>query len=60
MAAVDPRQRDEIVGGYPFPLDRFQLEALDALDRWIYDLGDEDGDLRRQLRDAKSSLETKP
>jgi K(+)-stimulated pyrophosphate-energized sodium pump len=34
--------------------------AIDALDRWIYDLGDEDGDLRRQLRDAKASLESKP
>jgi len=31
--------------------------ALDALDRWIYDLGDEDADLRRQLRDARESLE---
>jgi K(+)-stimulated pyrophosphate-energized sodium pump len=33
--------------------------AIDALDRWIYDLGDEDGDLRRQLREAKESLETR-
>jgi K(+)-stimulated pyrophosphate-energized sodium pump len=32
--------------------------ALDALDRWIYDLGDEDADLRRQLREAKAELET--
>jgi ATP-dependent RNA helicase HelY len=29
---ADVDQRAEIVGGYPFPLDRFQLEALDALD----------------------------
>jgi K(+)-stimulated pyrophosphate-energized sodium pump len=33
--------------------------ARDALDRWIFDLGDEDGDLRRQLREAKSSLESR-
>jgi K(+)-stimulated pyrophosphate-energized sodium pump len=31
--------------------------AVDALDRWIMDLGDEDGDLRKQLREAKSALE---
>ncbi|HEX9968617.1 MAG TPA: sodium-translocating pyrophosphatase [Acidimicrobiales bacterium] len=31
--------------------------ALDALDRWIVDLGDEDADLRKQLREAKSALE---
>ena len=31
--------------------------ALDALDRWIMDLGDEDADLRKQLREAKSALE---
>jgi K(+)-stimulated pyrophosphate-energized sodium pump len=30
--------------------------AADALDRWIMDLGDEDADLRAQLRDAKSRL----
>jgi K(+)-stimulated pyrophosphate-energized sodium pump len=30
--------------------------AADALDRWIMDLGDEDGDLRAQLRDARSRL----
>jgi hypothetical protein len=30
--------------------------AIDALDRWIIDLGDEDADLRRQLREAKSQL----
>ncbi len=33
--------------------------ALDALDRWIFDLGDEDSDLRSQLRQAKASLETR-
>ena len=31
--------------------------AIDALDRWIYDLGDEEHDLRKQLREAKSQLE---
>ena len=31
--------------------------AADAIDRWIMDLGDEDADLRAQLRDAKSQLE---
>jgi K(+)-stimulated pyrophosphate-energized sodium pump len=30
--------------------------AIDALDRWIYDLGDEDADLRAQLRRARESL----
>ncbi|HET9770510.1 MAG TPA: sodium-translocating pyrophosphatase, partial [Acidimicrobiia bacterium] len=30
--------------------------AADAIDRWIMDLGDEDADLRAQLRDAKSQL----
>ena len=39
------------------PGDPPQKLALDALDRWIYDLGDEDADLRKQLRDAKSTLE---
>ena len=32
--------------------------AVDALDRWIYDLGDEEHDLRAQLREAKSALES--
>ncbi|MDQ1437347.1 MAG: K(+)-stimulated pyrophosphate-energized sodium pump [Acidimicrobiaceae bacterium] len=32
--------------------------AGDALDRWIMDLGDEDADLRAQLRDAKSRLQS--
>jgi K(+)-stimulated pyrophosphate-energized sodium pump len=36
--------------------DSAQKLALDALDRWIYDLGDEDHDLRAQLREAKESL----
>ncbi|MGH9009255.1 MAG: sodium-translocating pyrophosphatase [Acidimicrobiia bacterium] len=30
--------------------------AVDALDRWIMDLGDEEHDLRRQLREAKTEL----
>jgi K(+)-stimulated pyrophosphate-energized sodium pump len=40
------------------PGDAPQKLALDALDRWIMDLGDEDADLRRQLRAAKEQLET--
>jgi K(+)-stimulated pyrophosphate-energized sodium pump len=32
--------------------------AVDALDRWIYDLGDEEHDLRSQLREAKSALQS--
>jgi K(+)-stimulated pyrophosphate-energized sodium pump len=31
--------------------------AIDALDRWIYDLGDEEHDLRTQLREAKTQLQ---
>jgi K(+)-stimulated pyrophosphate-energized sodium pump len=31
--------------------------ALEALDRWIYDLGDEEHELRQQLRQAKTDLE---
>jgi K(+)-stimulated pyrophosphate-energized sodium pump len=31
--------------------------AIDALDRWIFDLGDEEHDLRAQLRDAKAQLQ---
>jgi K(+)-stimulated pyrophosphate-energized sodium pump len=42
------------------PGDAPQKLAVDALDRWIFDLGDEDGDLRRQLREAKASLESQP
>jgi K(+)-stimulated pyrophosphate-energized sodium pump len=30
--------------------------AVDAIDRWIFDLGDEEHDLRSQLRDAKAQL----
>ena len=30
--------------------------AVDAIDRWIYDLGDEEHDLRKQLREAKAQL----
>jgi ATP-dependent RNA helicase HelY len=32
VVRADADQRAEIVGGYPFSLDRFQIEALDALD----------------------------
>ncbi|MBW8826088.1 MAG: sodium-translocating pyrophosphatase [Acidobacteria bacterium] len=32
--------------------------AVDALDRWIVDLGDEEADLRSQLRQAKDALKT--
>src|SRR5215217_4128856 len=42
------------------PGDAPEKLAVDALDRWIFDLGDEDGDLRRQLREAKASLESRP
>jgi hypothetical protein len=31
--------------------------AIDAIDRWIFDLGDEDHDLRSQLREAKTALQ---
>ncbi len=34
--------------------------ALDALDRWIVDLGDDDADLRSQLRRARSKLGSEP
>jgi K(+)-stimulated pyrophosphate-energized sodium pump len=30
--------------------------AIDALDRWIFDLGDDEADLRKQLREAKQQL----
>jgi K(+)-stimulated pyrophosphate-energized sodium pump len=30
--------------------------AIDAIDRWIFDLGDEEADLRTQLREAKAKL----
>ncbi|MDQ3758031.1 MAG: sodium/proton-translocating pyrophosphatase, partial [Actinomycetota bacterium] len=32
--------------------------AIDALDRWMSDLGDEEAHLRKQLREAKSALQT--
>jgi K(+)-stimulated pyrophosphate-energized sodium pump len=32
--------------------------AIDAIDRWIYDLGDEEHDLRAQLREAKAQLQS--
>jgi K(+)-stimulated pyrophosphate-energized sodium pump len=32
--------------------------AVDAIDRWIYDLGDEEHDLRLQLREAKAQLKS--
>ncbi len=32
--------------------------AIDAIDRWIYDLGDEEHAEREQLRDAKAQLES--
>jgi K(+)-stimulated pyrophosphate-energized sodium pump len=34
--------------------------ALDALDRWIVDLGDDDADLRAQLRQARERLGAEP
>ena len=34
--------------------------ALDALDRWIIDLGDDQGDLRARLRDARERLGAEP
>jgi len=38
-----------------------QQAALQAaLDRWIYDLGDEEHELRKRLRDVKSQIETLP
>jgi hypothetical protein len=33
--------------------------AIDALNRWMYDLGDEEHELRAQLRQAKTELESK-
>ncbi|MGQ0520676.1 MAG: sodium-translocating pyrophosphatase [Actinomycetota bacterium] len=46
-----PAGSHEISGGER-PLDL----AVRALDRWIFDLGDEEADLRAQLRNAKSAL----
>ena len=39
------------------PNDPAEKIALEALDRWIYDLGDEEHELRQQLRNAKTELE---
>jgi K(+)-stimulated pyrophosphate-energized sodium pump len=39
------------------PDDPAEKIALEALDRWIYDLGDEEHELRQQLRNAKTELE---
>jgi K(+)-stimulated pyrophosphate-energized sodium pump len=50
MAASAAPQGGVAVGDPPSKL------AADALDRWIMDLGDEDADLRAQLRDARSRL----
>ena len=32
--------------------------AIDALDRWMFDLGDDEADLRKQLREAKQALQS--
>ena len=47
---------DGAVGHAVAPGDPPVKLAVDALDRWILDLGDDDGDLRRQLREAKDRL----
>jgi K(+)-stimulated pyrophosphate-energized sodium pump len=39
------------------PGDAPQKLAVDALDRWITDLGDDEAELRAQLRDARSALD---
>jgi len=39
------------------PDDPAEKIALEALDRWIYDLGDEEHELRAELRRAKADLE---
>lgn len=33
---------------------------LDALERWIFELGDDDSDLREQLHRARRKLGTEP
>jgi K(+)-stimulated pyrophosphate-energized sodium pump len=48
--------RDGEVGHAVAPGDPPTKLAVDALDRWILDLGDDDADLRRQLREAKDRL----
>ena len=67
-AVAFSKRRAEGIGGAEFaaasaegahavsPGDAPSKLAVDALDRWIMDLGDEDADLRAQLRDAKSKL----
>ena len=52
MSRSAPRPRPAGVSTGDSP----QKLAADALERWIMDLGDEDADLRAQLRDAKSQL----
>jgi hypothetical protein len=51
--AVEALVPDDGVG----PDDPPERIALEALDRWIYDLGDEEHELRQQLRKAKVELE---
>jgi len=52
-AAVEALVPEDGIG----PNDPPERIALEALDRWIYDLGDEEHELRQQLRKAKSGLE---
>ena len=51
--AVEAMVPDDGIG----PDDPPERIALEALDRWIYDLGDEEHELRQQLRKAKVGLE---
>jgi len=53
-AAVEALIPDNGVG----PEDPTAKVALEALDRWIYELGDEEHELRTQLRKAKHELES--
>src|SRR4051812_25977399 len=52
-AQVEALVPDDGVG----PDDPAEKIALEALDRWIYDLGDDEHELRTQLRKAKTELE---
>src|SRR5205807_169458 len=52
-AAVEALVPEDGIG----PDDPAEKIALEALDRWIYDLGDEEHELREQLRRAKVGLE---
>jgi K(+)-stimulated pyrophosphate-energized sodium pump len=52
-SAVEAMVPDDGIG----PDDPPEKIALEALDRWIYDLGDEEHELRQQLRKAKTGLE---